>query len=41
LNEGETFLSDPDPEKSGRVMNAVLTMKKLDMRALKQARDKS
>ena len=35
------LLSDPDPEKSGRVMQAMLTMKKLDIRALKQAYDKS
>jgi predicted 3-demethylubiquinone-9 3-methyltransferase (glyoxalase superfamily) len=35
------LLSDPDPEKSGRVMKAMLTMKKLDIRALKQAYDKS
>lgn len=35
------LLSDPDPEKSGRVMKAVLTMKKLDIRALQQAYDKS
>ena len=33
------LLSDPDPEKSGRVMKAVLTMKKLDIRALQQAHD--
>ena len=35
------LLSDPDPEKSRRVMKAMLTMKKLDIRALKQAYDKS
>jgi predicted 3-demethylubiquinone-9 3-methyltransferase (glyoxalase superfamily) len=35
------LLSDPDPEKSGRVMKAMMTMKKLDIRALKQAYDKS
>jgi len=30
-------LSDPDPEKSQRVMKVMLTMRKLDTRALKQA----
>jgi predicted 3-demethylubiquinone-9 3-methyltransferase (glyoxalase superfamily) len=35
------LLSDPDPEKSQRVMKAMLTMKKLDIRALKQAYEKS
>jgi predicted 3-demethylubiquinone-9 3-methyltransferase (glyoxalase superfamily) len=35
------LLSDPDPEKSRRVMKALLTMKKLDVRALKQAFDHS
>jgi predicted 3-demethylubiquinone-9 3-methyltransferase (glyoxalase superfamily) len=35
------LLSDPDPEKSQRVMNALLTMKKLDIRALKQAYDQA
>ena len=33
------LLSDPDPEKSQRVMKALLTMKKLDIRALKHAFD--
>jgi predicted 3-demethylubiquinone-9 3-methyltransferase (glyoxalase superfamily) len=33
------LLSDPDPAKSQRVMKAMLAMKKLDIRALKQARD--
>ncbi|HTU90665.1 MAG TPA: VOC family protein [Gemmataceae bacterium] len=33
------LLSDPDPEKAQRVMNALLAMKKLDIRALKQAYD--
>jgi predicted 3-demethylubiquinone-9 3-methyltransferase (glyoxalase superfamily) len=33
------LLSDPNPEKSQRVMKALLTMKKLDIRALKQAFD--
>jgi len=31
------LMSDPDPEKSKRVMNAMLQMKKLDINALKQA----
>ncbi len=31
------LLSDPDPVKSGRVMNAMLKMKKLDIAALEQA----
>jgi len=31
------LLSDPDPEKSGRVMNAMLQMKKIDIGRLKQA----
>lgn len=31
------LLSNPDPEKSQRVMKAMLTMKKLDIRALQQA----
>ena len=35
------LLSDPDPEKSQRVMKAVLTMKKLDLRALQEAHDKA
>jgi predicted 3-demethylubiquinone-9 3-methyltransferase (glyoxalase superfamily) len=35
------LLSDPDPEKSARVMKAMLTMKKLEIRALQQAYDKS
>jgi hypothetical protein len=34
-------LSDPDPEKSQRVMKAMMTMKKLDIRALKQAYEQS
>ncbi len=33
------LLGDPDPVKSQRVMKAMLTMKKLDIRALKQAYD--
>ncbi|MFD6439610.1 VOC family protein [Peribacillus sp. NPDC060186] len=31
------MLSDPDPEKSARVMNAILQMKKIDIKTLKQA----
>ena len=33
------LLSDPDPARSGRVMKAMLTMKKLDIRALQRAYD--
>ena len=33
------LLSSPDPKKSQRVMKALLTMKKLDIRALQQAFD--
>ena len=35
------LLGDPDPEKSGRVMQAMLTMKKLDIGALRQAYEKA
>lgn len=35
------LLSDPNPEKSQRVMQALLTMKKLDIRTLKQAYDQA
>jgi predicted 3-demethylubiquinone-9 3-methyltransferase (glyoxalase superfamily) len=31
------LLADPDPEKTQRVVKAMLTMKKLDIRALQQA----
>ena len=31
------MLSDPDQEKSGRTMNAMLTMRKLDLAALERA----
>ena len=31
------LMSDPDPEKSKRVMTAMLQMKKLDIKTLKQA----
>lgn len=34
------LLNDPDPEKSGRVMKAILKMKKIDIRTLKQAFDR-
>jgi predicted 3-demethylubiquinone-9 3-methyltransferase (glyoxalase superfamily) len=33
------FLSDKDPEKSGRVMKAMLQMGKLDINALQRAYD--
>jgi predicted 3-demethylubiquinone-9 3-methyltransferase (glyoxalase superfamily) len=33
------LLSDPDPVKSGRVMQAMLQMKKIDIEMLKQAYD--
>jgi predicted 3-demethylubiquinone-9 3-methyltransferase (glyoxalase superfamily) len=35
------LLSDPDPKKSQRVMAALMTMKKLDIRALQAARDQA
>jgi predicted 3-demethylubiquinone-9 3-methyltransferase (glyoxalase superfamily) len=31
------LLSDPDPKKSGRVMQAMMTMKKIDIRGLREA----
>jgi predicted 3-demethylubiquinone-9 3-methyltransferase (glyoxalase superfamily) len=31
------MLSDPDTEKSGRVMNAMLQMSKIDIQGLKRA----
>jgi predicted 3-demethylubiquinone-9 3-methyltransferase (glyoxalase superfamily) len=31
------LLSDPDPEKSGRVMAAMMQMTKIDIAKLKQA----
>jgi predicted 3-demethylubiquinone-9 3-methyltransferase (glyoxalase superfamily) len=31
------LLSDPDPEKAGRVMNAMLQMKKIDIAGLREA----
>jgi predicted 3-demethylubiquinone-9 3-methyltransferase (glyoxalase superfamily) len=31
-------MSDPDPQKSNRVMQALLKMKKLDIAALQNAR---
>ena len=34
-----TFMSDPDPEKAGRTMQAMLKMKKLDIEALRRAHD--
>jgi predicted 3-demethylubiquinone-9 3-methyltransferase (glyoxalase superfamily) len=33
------MLSDPDPEKSKKVMEAMLKMKKIDIGRLKQASD--
>lgn len=33
------LLSDPDPDKSGRVMQSMLQMKKIDMKTLQQAYD--
>ena len=36
LNE---MLSDPDPEKAGRAMQAMLKMNKIDLQGLKQAYD--
>jgi predicted 3-demethylubiquinone-9 3-methyltransferase (glyoxalase superfamily) len=33
------FMSDPDPEKAGRTMQAMLQMKKLDIAGLKAAHD--
>jgi predicted 3-demethylubiquinone-9 3-methyltransferase (glyoxalase superfamily) len=36
----EELLSDPDAEKSERVMKAMLQMKKIDINALKSAADK-
>ena len=35
------LLSDPDPEKSQRVMKALMQMKKLNIRALEKASEKS
>lgn len=35
----EEFMSDPDPEKSQRTMQAMLQMKKLDIEALRRAHD--
>jgi predicted 3-demethylubiquinone-9 3-methyltransferase (glyoxalase superfamily) len=31
------MISDPDPERSGRVMEAMLRMKKIDIAGLKRA----
>jgi len=33
------LMSDPDPQKSGRVMKAMLQMEKIDIRALQQAHE--
>jgi predicted 3-demethylubiquinone-9 3-methyltransferase (glyoxalase superfamily) len=35
------LLANPDPKKSERVMKALMTMKKLDLRALQQASENS
>jgi len=35
------LLGDPDPEKAGRVMKAMLSMKKIEIRGLQQAYDKA
>jgi predicted 3-demethylubiquinone-9 3-methyltransferase (glyoxalase superfamily) len=35
------LLNDPDPKKAERVMKVMLTMKKLDIAALKKAREES
>ena len=34
-----TLLNDPDPEKAGRVMQAMLKMNKIDIQALQEAYD--
>jgi predicted 3-demethylubiquinone-9 3-methyltransferase (glyoxalase superfamily) len=34
------FMSDPDPKRSERVMQAILQMKKLDIKTLQQAYDR-
>jgi len=33
------YMSDPDPEKAGRTMQAMLKMKKLDVEGLRRAHD--
>jgi predicted 3-demethylubiquinone-9 3-methyltransferase (glyoxalase superfamily) len=35
------LLSDPDPAKAGRVMQAMMKMKKIDIATLQRARDQS
>jgi predicted 3-demethylubiquinone-9 3-methyltransferase (glyoxalase superfamily) len=37
--ELETVLNDPDPARAERAMQAMITMKKLDINAMKQAAD--
>jgi len=32
-----SFITDPDPEKAKRTMQAMMTMKKLDLAALEKA----
>lgn len=34
-----SLLGDPDPERANRAMQAMMTMKKLDIRAMKEAAD--
>lgn len=38
-SELPALLSDPDPERASRAMQAMLSMKKLDIRAMKEAAD--
>ena len=36
-----SLLGDPDPERASRALQAMMTMKKLDMRAMREAADGS
>jgi predicted 3-demethylubiquinone-9 3-methyltransferase (glyoxalase superfamily) len=38
-SELPSLLADPDPERAARAMQAMLSMKKLDIRAMKEAAD--
>jgi len=38
-SELPALLGDPDPERAGRAMQAMLTMKKLDIKAMREAAD--